>query len=94
MHTPGPWTAEWSDKSPTVRILGANKRPICGVPVFASLGGDEDVANSRLISSAPGLLLACEDALKAIENNLPDELLPCTRKMLGNVIAEATGALL
>ena len=68
-HTPVPWRQEWSKKSPSLNVFGANGYPVCRVPVHLSVG-DDDEANAEFIIQAcnayDNLLEACKDMLSVL----------------------------
>lgn len=57
-HTSGPWAVDWKSATATVRSLS-------GLSVARCYQGDADAA---LISAAPDLLAAAQDAQAAIES--------------------------
>ena len=58
-HTPAPWSVKKA--SPQAGIIIAPNRSLGIAEVFG--GGETDIANARLISSAPDLLSALEKLL-------------------------------
>ncbi len=69
LHTPAPWLVKKA--SPQAGIIIAPNRSLGIAEVFG--GGETDIANARLISSAPDLLSALDWALRQIEDDLdPD----------------------
>jgi hypothetical protein len=59
LHTPAPWSVKKA--SPQAGIIIAPNRSLGIAEVFG--GGETDIANARLIASAPDLLLALETLL-------------------------------
>jgi hypothetical protein len=58
-HTPGTWSVKKA--SPQAGIIIAPNRSLGIAEVFG--GGETDIANARLISTAPDLLIALESLL-------------------------------
>lgn len=58
-HTPGPWQRHGS----TVRAVGSSNRKLADVKIL----DDEGLANARLVTTAPQLLMALEDAIDILQ---------------------------
>lgn len=87
-HTPGPWHIDRQSPYSSICIKPYPGRIVCDIE-----GSDQETeANARLISAAPELLVACQQAMRDIE------LLPScaghstirTMEMLANAIAKAS----
>jgi uncharacterized membrane protein YdfJ with MMPL/SSD domain len=60
MHTPGPWVVEDGEK---LKIMATTPRGLKkSVALVGGYGGESRPANARLISAAPDLLAALEEA--------------------------------
>ena len=82
-HTPGPWTAD-------IYCVWAGEIFVCGTQT--GLPVERQIANARLIASAPDLLAACLSALRALEDNLsPGPMDEDAKAGLRAAIARATG---
>lgn len=71
-HTPGPWVIDTDTSTPnhSTMIRDNQLRQICEINRYLDV--KNDLANTRLISAAPEMLEALEDALRLIavaENN-------------------------
>lgn len=79
-HTPGPWRVSTTPSGD--RVIGIGKRTgegiaDCGFGTWR-VGGEEALANARLIAAAPDLLAAVKSALAFIEaDNLACEAGTC-----------------
>ena len=66
-HTPGPWRMEQSQKYHSIRVVGADNKPVASFGNQARwIGYTQMLANARLIAAAPELLEACEMALNTL----------------------------
>ena len=93
-HTPGPWAAERAGSGAAgywTVYEGSWSGLIADVSIARMGAGREaeDEANARLISSAPDLLDALEDAIEDIEQR--DERLPTWAYAARRAIAKARG---
>jgi len=84
-HTPGPWVAE---KSRNFDGWCVQKKPD-DITIANVIGYPKEVeANAYLIATAPELLGACKDVLKALTSYKISEY---SRSLLKQVIAKAEG---
>ena len=83
-HTPGPWKTYFVINSVRVFIKDIKDRNLA---ITNCSGLDQNIANARLIASAPILLEACEEALICIRS----EDYGLAKGHLLNAIAKAKG---
>jgi hypothetical protein len=68
LHTPGPWRT--SPNNPTT-IYGKRGEGAVAKALERYMNRDERLANAALMTAAPELLEACEEALAWIEDRMP-----------------------
>lgn len=96
-HTPGPWVKDYGNTTWHIKSIA---NPIEGTPTVAvyhgakSLTESEKEANAHLIAAAPELYEALEDALKVINECIPDVCdvpVPGVAPKIRNALAKARG---
>lgn len=94
-HMPAPWTLHGEfDADVTVDIKSADDRYVCELAAYTDDWTEEEIANARLIATAPELLEACKAILASFHESVRSEQgldeFP-TLKLVADAIAKAEG---